>query len=200
MPSSEINSIFAPLDLSRFFEQQPMLETERLLLRSRTMEDKNDIFEYASDPEVTQYVLWPTHRSIEDTISFLESSPKNFAKRESIGFAIELKETGKMIGDCGFLRIEPKHHRTEIGYVLNRNCWSKGYMTEAVQELIRFAFQEMGMHRVAAICDATNIRSSKVMERCGMSFEGTLRDHEVRIGKFVSIKTYAIVNVSQTSV
>ena len=193
MPLSEHNTIWEPLDLTRFFEQHPTLETERMLLRPRTKEDKDDIFEYASDPEVTEYVTWPTHRSIEDTISFLESAPKNFAKRESIGFAIELKETGKMIGDCGFLRIEPKHHRTEIGYVLNRNFWSKGYMTEAVQELIRFAFEEMGMHRVAAICDVENIRSSNVMERCGMTFEGTLRDYEWLHGKFVSKKTYAII-------
>ncbi len=193
MPLSANNPTSEPLDLSRFFEQHPVLETERMLLRPRTKEDKDDIFEYASDPEVTEYVTWPTHRSIEDTISFLESSPKNFAKRESIGFAMELKETGKMIGDCGFLRIEPKHHRTEIGYVLNRNFWSKGYMTEAVQELIRFAFEEMGMHRVAAICDVENIRSSSVMERCGMTLEGVFREHEIRHEKFVSTKSYAII-------
>jgi len=192
MPLSENNS-FEPLDLSRFFEKHPVLETERLILRPRTMADKDDIFEYASDPEVTRYVIWPTHRSVEDTIAFLESAPKNFAKRESIGFAIELKETGKMIGDCGFLRIEPKHHRTEIGYVLNRNFWSKGYMTEAVHELIRFAFKEMGMHRVAATCDFDNVRSAAVMERCGMTLEGVHRDSELRRGRFIAKKMYAIL-------
>ncbi len=181
------------IDLSRFFEQYPVLETERLVLRPRTMADKDDIFEYASDPEITRYVIWPTHRSVEDTIAFLESAPKSFANRESIGFAIELKESGKMIGDCAFHHIEPKHHRTEFGYVLNRNYWGKGYMTEAVREMIRFAFEEMGMHRVAATCDFDNVRSAAVMERCGMKLEGILRDFELRRGRFVTIKTYAIV-------
>ncbi len=187
-------SSIAPLDLTRFFEQHPVLEKERLLLRPRSMADKDDIFEYASDPEVTQYMIWPTHRSIADTIAFLESSPKGFANRDSIGLAIELKKSGKMIGDCGFHHIQPQHHRVEIGYVLNRKFWGHGYMTEAVRELIRFAFDEMGMHRLSATCDLENERSAAVMERCGMKLEGILRDYELRRGRFVTVKTYAILN------
>jgi len=80
-----------------------------------------------------------------------------------------------------------------MGYVLNRNHWGNGYMTEAVREMIRFAFEEMGMHRVAATCDEDNTRSARVMERCGMTLEGIFRDYEVRHGKFVSTKSYAIV-------
>ena len=192
--TNDMATNITPLDLSRFFEQHPVLETKRLLLRPRTMADKDDIFEYASDPEITRYVIWPTHRSIEDTIAFLESSSKNLANRESIGFAIEWKENGKLIGDCAFHHIEPKHHRAKIGYVLNRNYWGKGFMTEAVRELIHFAFEEMGLHRVAATCDFENIRSGHVMERCGMTLEGILRDSELRHGKFVTTKTYAILN------
>ena len=193
MPLSESNS-FEPLDLSRFFDEHPILETERLLLRPRTIADKNDIFEYASDAETTQFLIWPTHRSIEDTIAFLESSPKGFANRDSMGFAMELKGSGKMIGDCGFHNISPRHHNVMIGYVLNRAFWGKGYMTEALRELIRFAFEEMGLHRLSATCDFDNLRSAAVMERCGMQLEGVLRDYELRRGRFVTVKTYAIIN------
>lgn len=183
-----------PLELSRFFEHHPTLETERLLLRPRTMADKDDIFEYASDPDVTQYLIWPTHRSIADTIAFLESTSANSSKRDSIGFVIELKESGKMIGDCAFHHIDTQHHRLEIGFVLNRSFWGKGYMTETVREMIRFAFEEMGMHRVEANCDLENERSAKVMERCGMTLEGVFRDHELRRGRFVTVKVYSILS------
>src|SRR5947209_7876080 len=91
----------APLDLSRFFETHPIIETERLLLRPRTITDKEDIFEYASDPNVTKYMIWEAHKSIQDTIDFLERSADP-VKRDSIGFAIELKSEGKMIGDCAY--------------------------------------------------------------------------------------------------
>jgi [ribosomal protein S5]-alanine N-acetyltransferase len=192
MPSSEIK----PLDLSRFSDTHPTLETERLRLRRRKMTDKDDIFEYASDAETTQYMIWPTHQSLADTIAFLENSPKGFANRESIGFAMELKSSGKMIGDCGFHNFSPKHHTVMIGYVLNRKYWGFGYMTEAVRELIRFAFEEMGMHRLSATCDLENERSARVMERCGMTHEGTFRDYEIRRGRFVTVKSYAIVKNS----
>jgi [ribosomal protein S5]-alanine N-acetyltransferase len=185
---------FEPLDLSRFFETHPILETERLRLRELTIDDKEDVFAYASDPEVTKYMIFPTHTSIADSIAYLETCPKNFAARERIPFAIELKDTREFVGACDFHHLAPQHHRIEVGYTLNRNHWGKGYMTEALREMIRFAFEEMGMHRLAATCDFDNIRSAAVMERCGMSLEGILRDYELRRGRFVTVKTYAIVN------
>jgi ribosomal-protein-alanine N-acetyltransferase len=194
MQSSEINSIFTPLDLSRFFEVHPTLETERLILRPITIADAEDVYEYGSDPEVTKYMIFPTHTSLADSIKWLESVPWEFAHRRRFTFAITLKSDGKFIGSSGFHDILKEHHRLLMGYVLNRKYWGNGYMTEAVREMIRFAFEEMSMHRVAATCDFDNIRSARVMERCGMSLEGTFRDYELRHGKFVSTKSYAIVN------
>ncbi len=185
----------APLDLSRFFEQHPTLETERLLLREVTLKDRDAIFEYASDPLVTEYVIFPTHQSMEETIAFIESCPKDFAERKRIEFGIVLKETGNLIGACGFHHFAPEHHRLEIGYVLNRSHWGKGYMTEVVREMIRFAFDKMVMHRVQATCDEGNTRSSRVMERCGMTHEATFRDYELRRGQFVSVKMYGIIRM-----
>lgn len=191
MPAADLS----PLDLSRFFVEHPTLETERLLLREITMADRDAIFEYASDPLVTEYVIFPTHQSIEETIAFIESCPKDFAEHKRIEFGIVLKETGNLIGACGFHHFAPEHHHLEIGYVLNRSHWGKGYMTEVVREMIRYAFEEMGMHRVQATCDEGNTRSSRVMERCGMTHEATFRDYELRRGKFVSVKMYGIVNM-----
>ena len=187
------NSFFEPLDLSRFFEVYPILETARLRLRALTLNDAEGVFAYASDPEVTRYMIFPTHTSIADSITYLETCPQNFASRERIPFAIELKETREFIGACDFHHIVPKHHRIEVGYTLNRNHWGNGYMTEVLREMIRFAFEEMGMHRLAATCDFDNIRSAAVMERCGMTLEGVLRDFELRHGRSVTAKTYSII-------
>jgi [ribosomal protein S5]-alanine N-acetyltransferase len=182
-----------PLDLSCFFEQHPVLETERLILRPITMADAEDVFDYAKDSESNKYMPWPIHRTIEDTYAYFETIPKNHAARERLGFAITLKPNGKFIGSCDFHSISVNHHRVMMGYVLNRKYWGNGYMTETVRELIRFALEEMGMHRVAATCDEDNIRSARVMERCGMALEGVFRDYEVRHGAFVSTKSYAII-------
>jgi len=186
--------MIAPLDLSRFFEVHPVLETERLILRPITIADAEDVFEYGSDPEVTKYVVFLRHSSIEDSIKWLEKASDEFAKNAQMTFAITLKEEGKFIGSCGFHHFSPEHHRVEMGYVLNRKFWGMGFMTETVRELIRFAFDEMSMHRVQATCDLENVRSAQVMERCGMTLEGTLLDHELRRGKFVATKVYAILN------
>lgn len=191
---SGTKSELAPLDLSHIFEQYPMLETERLRVRELRMEDKQGVFAYASDPEVTRYMIFPTHTSIADSIAYLETCPVNFAVRERIPFAIELKDSGQFIGACDFHHISAANHSVELGYTLNRKYWGYGYMTEAVREMIRFAFEEMGMHRVAATCDFENIRSARVMERCGMSLEGVLRDYELRRGRYVTVKAYAIIN------
>jgi len=171
-----------------------MLETERLTLRQITVADAEDVFAYGSDPEVTKYMIFPTHRTLADSIQWLQGVPGEFARKERMSFAITLKPDGKFIGSCGFHDISPKHHRLMMGYVLNRNYWGNGYMTEAVHELICFAFEEMSMHRVAATCDFDNVRSAAVMERCGMKLEGILRDFELRHGRFVTAKTYAILN------
>lgn len=194
MPLSETNTNLIPLDLSRFFEVHPVLETERLILRPITLADAQNVYEYASDPEVAKYMIFPTHTSIADSIKWLENVPDEFARKERINFAITQKPDEKFIGACSFHHISVEHRRIEIGYVLNRKYWGTGYMTEAVREMIRFAFEELQMHRVAATCDLDNVRSTRVMERCGMALEGTLRDYEFRHGKFVSTMTYAILN------
>ena len=187
------STMLAPLDLSPFFDKHPVLETERLLLRPITIDDKEAIYDFYSDPEIMKYRVSPLHKSIEDTVQFIETDCMNFAERKRIRFGIALKASGTLIGTGGFHSISPEHHRLEIGYSLRREFWGQGYMTEAVTELIRFAFEDMGMHRIMAMCDLGNDRSARVMERCGMTFEGTLKDYALRRGKFVTVRIYAIL-------
>ena len=171
----------------------PTLETERLILRKMTLEDAEAIFAYASDPEVSRYTLWETHRSIEDSRAFLELE---ISKRESGGepdWGIVYKGDHRLVGTCGIISWEPHHARAEIGYALSREYWGRGLMPEAARAMIRFGFERMSLNRIEARCIAENAASARVMEKAGMTYEGTLRQREVIKGAYRDMELYAIL-------
>jgi ribosomal-protein-alanine N-acetyltransferase len=97
------------------------------------LDDAEAMFAYASDPEVTRYVLWDTHRSIEDSKSFLRSAVEGYERGDFGGWGIVLKDEGAFVGTCGVdAGYSPEHARAELGYVLSREHWGKGLMPEAV--------------------------------------------------------------------
>ena len=164
------------------------IESKRLLLRPFTLDDVDDVYLYASDDEVTRYMIWDSHQDIDETKRVVE---KFYMPRLGV-FAIELKEERKCIG-CIDLRLEPKHDKAEVGYVLNRNYWNKGYMTEALKRLIDHALSKLGLNRIEAVHDIRNIASGKVMEKSGMRYEGIGRQ-EVKVkGNYIDRARYAIL-------
>jgi [ribosomal protein S5]-alanine N-acetyltransferase len=181
------------LDLSRFFDNHPTLETERLLLREVAVADALDLHEYFSDPEIMRYTSNFPIGTIQETEGILRRSSKYLALYDSFRFAIVRKSDSKAIGTIDLHSFSTMHHRMEIGYMLTRAYWDYGYMTEAVKEIIRFAFEEMGMHRVEAECQTENIRSMRLAERCGMTLEATRLENEINKGRFVSNHVYAIL-------
>jgi len=149
------------------------ITTERLLLRFPVIEDAEAIFqEYAQDREVTRYLLWRPHQSLNDTMEFLTKC--FFVLREKIAYpyGITLRETGKLIGMIE-LRIDAP--RADLGFVLSRSYWNRGYMTEAVKALVSWALDQKDIFRVWARCDIENAASTRVLEKCGMEREGILR-------------------------
>jgi RimJ/RimL family protein N-acetyltransferase len=178
----------------RVFADLPELETERLLLRKMRFDDAEAMFAYASDPEVSRYVLWDTHRSIEDSEGFLRSAMEGYERGDFGGWGVVLKDDGAFVGTCGIdVGYAPEHARAELGYVLSREHWGKGLMPEAVRAVIRFGFGRMGLNRVEARCIAENTASARVMEKAGMNYEGTLREREFIKGAYRDIKLYSIL-------
>jgi ribosomal-protein-alanine N-acetyltransferase len=171
----------------------PTLETERLILRRMTLDDARAVFAYASDPDVTRYVIWNMHRTIEDSKRFLRSLVEGYENAEAADWGIVCKENGKFIGGCGIVGWSPEHARAELGYVLSREYWGRDLMPEAVRAMIRFGFERMGLNRIEARCIAENAASARVMEKVGMSHEGTLRQREFIKGAYRDIKLYAIL-------
>jgi ribosomal-protein-alanine N-acetyltransferase len=169
------------------------LETESLIIRKLTKEDAPAIFHYASDPEITKYVLFPTHQTIEDTWTFLGPTLEKYEKKEVAPWGLAFKENNQLIGTCDFVWWDTVHHKAEIGYILAKKYWNKGIMSEAVKRLVQFGFEEMGLNRIEAKCNENNIGSSRVMEKAGMKYEGTLREWLLVKGNFWNLRYYAIL-------
>ncbi len=171
----------------------PELETERLILRRITENDLHDMNEYGGCKEVSQFVSWETHQSLEDTKTFLDLVLQGYAQGESYFWGLILKENNKLIGTINYVTWNQKHRVGEIGYVLSNTYWRRGLMTEAATEVIRFGFREGGLVRIQAKCFLENTGSEGVMKKCGMTYEGTLRQAMYAKGKQHDLKLYAII-------
>lgn len=171
----------------------PVLETQRLLLRSLNLDDAADIFEYAADAKVAQYASWSVHKSIDDSKYFLTTIIEQYQKHQLADWGIVCKADNKVIGTCGFTNWIATARRAEIGYALSSKYWGQGYMPEAVRLLFGFGFGMMKLNRIEARCIIANTASARVMEKVGMQFEGVLRQHLYAKGNFHDVKIYAIL-------
>jgi [ribosomal protein S5]-alanine N-acetyltransferase len=171
----------------------PVLETDRLLLRELIENDAADIFEYASDKEITEFVIWETHNSKQDSLEFIKFTQEQFVKKRSIVWGIELKSGKNIVGTISFVNIYSSHKCGEIGYVLSKKNWNKGIVTEAMNAIINYGFETMDLNRIEAHCEEANIGSWKVMEKAGMKFEGVLREKIFLKERFRSMKMYSVL-------
>jgi ribosomal-protein-alanine N-acetyltransferase len=169
------------------------LETDRLQLRKLNMNDLQDIYEYGSDQEVSKYVLWNKYESREDAKSFAQSVIDNYEKGNNNIWAIEYKEDKKMIGTIDFIGYSEKYKRSSLGYVLNKTYWNKGLMTEAVEAVIKHAFEVLDLNKVSASAIDFNVGSYKVMEKAGMINEGITRQHFSKNDIFYDLVNYSIL-------
>lgn len=163
------------------------LETERLCLRRFRKSDAEDVYTYASDAETLKYMIWPGVQSVEEArVSIVEY----YWSRPGI-FAIALKETDRCIGGID-LRMDPEHEKAGFGYVLNRQYWNRGYMTEALRALLSLCFDRLDLNRVEATHFCGNEGSGRVMQKSGMAFEGTA-PQEIKVrGVFHDVAHYGI--------
>ncbi|MFC7679290.1 GNAT family N-acetyltransferase [Paenibacillus sp. GCM10028914] len=181
------------MEIEEIYGEPPRFETERLILRKVTMQDAEDMFAYASNDDVSRYVPWETHRTIEDSRGFISFIEQRYDNKAVSPWGIEYKENGRMIGTIDFVLWQPMHQVAELGYVLGKDYWGKGLMSEAAGELLRFGFAKMDLVRIQARCIAENIGSQRVMEKIGMTFEGIQRKGMKNKGIHCDIKTYAIL-------
>ncbi|HHU27993.1 TPA: GNAT family N-acetyltransferase [bacterium] len=169
------------------------LETRRLILRKVSKKDINDIYEYGSDEKVAKYVSWSTYNSIQDAQSFINHVLIKYETDNPYIWAIEDKKNKKMIGTIDFVTINKKENYGEIGYVLNRNYWNQGIMSEALNVIIDFGFNKLNLNKIRARCVKENIASSKVLEKAGMKFNCIKRDHIEKDGIYYDLIYYSLL-------
>ena len=152
------------------------IDTSRLILRRAIREDAEPMFRnWASDPEVTKYLTWPTYEKVETAYQILDLWVHEYEKLDYYQWMIVLKELGEPIGSISVVRQNDRVEEAEIGYCIGSRWWHRGIMTEALTAVIEYLFTEVGMNRVAARHDPNNPHSGGVMRKCGMKYEGTHR-------------------------
>jgi ribosomal-protein-alanine N-acetyltransferase len=104
------------------------------------------------------------------------------------------KENHKLIGTGGYHKWVPAHCKAEFGYALSAEYWNKGLMSEAVREILKFGFNDMQLHRAEARCYIDNIASERVLQKCGMKYEGIIRESFFVKGEFRDLKLYSLLN------
>lgn len=185
--------------LYRLFSRIPPLGTERLILRAMRVSDAEDMYDYARRADVTRYLTWYPHGSLDETREYLTYVGQRYRTGDFYDWAIVHRADNRMIGTCGFTSFRCPSDVGEIGYVLNPAYHGRGLATEAVRAVLRFGFEELSLHRIEARFIEGNDSSRRLMERVGMTFEGYARESERIKDEYRTIGTAAILRSEYTS-
>jgi len=180
-------------DLAPQPERPDRLETERLILRDFRLEDTEAVHAYGSDPEVTRFMPWGPN-SPEDTAAFMARVLDQQATwpRLDLSLAIELKAEACVVGSIALHLRDIRNASVEMGYVLRRDLWGQGIVSEAAAAMTSLGFR-LGLHRIAATCDVRNTGSYRVMEKLGMRREGCFRQDRQLRGAWRDTYLYAVL-------
>lgn len=176
-----------------FPEAFPILYTERLQLIEIKQTDSGSIHEFLSNEEVRKYIGIPAYKTIEETEKEIQWYNKIFKEQSGIRWGIARFSEPTIIGTCGFLNISKENFRGEIGYELHQNFWGKGIMGEALNQIIKYGFEEMGFNRIEALIEPENNNSIKLIEKLNFMKEGLLRQYEFGAGKFDDLYMYSLL-------
>lgn len=150
------------------------IETERLVLRRFTLDDAEAMYHnWASDPEVTRFLMWPTHSSVEVTKGVLTDWVASYGKEDKYEWCIAKKENDEPIGSIGVVKTNEKIKCMEIGYCISRDYWHQGITSEAMKAVMEYLLEEVGVERIESRHDPKNPHSGAVMRKCGLLYEGT---------------------------
>ncbi len=157
-----------------------MLETDRLILRRYVSEDATAMYKnWASDSEVTKYLMWETHFSEAVSQSIITEWLIEYSNDNYYHWAIVLKENGdEPIGDIAVVHMNEEVSMMHIGYCIGKTWWHQGITSEALKAVMDFLFDVVDVNRIESRHDPRNPNSGGVMKKCGMKYEGTLRSSD----------------------
>lgn len=161
----------------------PVLETERLVLRQVTRADDDVLFEIHSDPETMRYWSGPPWSSSAKAAEVFERAEHRYREQSAVRWGYVLREDDTLVGVANLHSIDSQCRRAELGYVLDRRHWGRGYNHEALVRIVDWAFTQLGLHRLEAELDPRNEGSAKAVERLGFVREGLLRERWIVEGE-----------------
>ena len=149
-------------------------DTARLHLRRPRVDDAATIFAtYATDPEVTRYLVWRPHKSVAETQTHVTRCAADWAAKREYVYAITVR--GETDAPVGAIAVRGGGHTVSFGFVVARQHWGRGIATEALGDLLTWSLAQRGIWRASAFCDVDNLASARVMEKAGMTLEGINR-------------------------
>jgi ribosomal-protein-alanine N-acetyltransferase len=169
------------------------LHTDRLTLRPFETSDIPALVPLIGAREVAATTLRIPHPYTEsDAIAYITSARENRSRGDELRLAIVLQDSDSLCGGIG-LRIEPEHHRAELGYWIGVHYWNQGIATEAARALVDYGFESLKLNRIFAGYVSTNLASASVLKKIGMRYEGCRRSHSVKWGQFLDIELYGML-------
>ncbi|MFH6967422.1 GNAT family N-acetyltransferase [Flavobacterium sp. FlaQc-28] len=176
------------------FHPFPIIKTERLVLRRLTNDDVNEVFEIRSNPETMKYIPRPLAKSNEDALELIAQIEDKIVTNTGINWAITLNNDPKLLGIIGFYRTQHENYRSEIGYILHPEFHGRGIVSEAVNRLVQFGFEDLKLHSIEAVIDPENTASERVLQKCGFVKEAHLKEADFYEGVFLDRVIYSILN------
>lgn len=168
------------------------IDVDRIKLRKIEYFDSREIFDIFSSEETMKYYGMFPFTKVEETLKLIEHFSNSIVENTSLRWGIELKSKNKLIGTCGFHSWNKKHRRAEIGYELNKDYKHKGYMSEALGEIIKYGFDHMELNRIEALIYPENTASKSLIKKLGFVEEGILEEYCIFLGKGQDLVMYSL--------
>lgn len=171
----------------------PVLTTERFLLQQVLPEDQQFIFEGLSHPGIIPF-YGVRYDSFEAAATQMEWYEKSYREGTGHPWKIIDKISGEKIGVVAYYYFKPEHRKAEVGFWLFPHYWNKGITTEVLKTVITYCQNEKGIHRLEAFVEEGNMASCRVMEKLGFVYEGTMKECEIKEGKYISLLVYSLIS------
>lgn len=169
-----------------------VLETARVILRPFVIADTNAMFKYASDPETTRFMRFSPHKSVQETAELLTIWEEEAKKPTFYNWAVVCKDCNEVIGSIGMVDVNEYHSQADVGYIIRKDHWGKGIMTECLRRVIQYCVEELNFNRLEACHAVENPASGRVMKKAGMKEEGVKRQYFPTDHGYIDTVMYAI--------
>lgn len=176
-----------------YFTEFPQLLTHRLFLRKLDLGDAPHLQEIRSSSEVMLYMDSDKHATVQVSEAFISKNLQSYRRKTGFFWAITEAETRRFLGDIILRKIDRTNARAEIGYTLNPKFWGQGYMKEAIQAVINFAFKKLQLHSIEANINPANETSRAILLKMGFVKEAYFRENYYYNGVFLDSEIYSLL-------